>query len=392
MRLISYYLCFILLVINVSCSYSEGSLTDGIITVDMTEINTEKDGSLFFDSIYNPKVIPIGFNDNTIISQIENLKMVDDRIYFIDKNTKSVHCCNKSGDLQLTIKRLGRGPGEYSHLTDYCIHNNNIYILDRITQNIIVCCSSTGEYKNTIHLQESRNFSKIIVNQGSIFLSSQLSTRSQYAIYEFDFKGNLKNKALKFDPHYIQRLDEYELNSTLREIDGVVHYSLLMNNNIYEFNPDGIHVKYKFDFGNRDIETYINNSNSRNNFEYFEDGLNANDIVSLTGHMAESSDYLVSYFTKGSRMFILLYDKVNNTAKVYPNMMNGLYFLMGANSPIHYLGDSTFATVLDPFNFCPLPEVEELNGHSKNLCEVYHQIKEISPNVGDNAMIMLFNL
>ena len=65
---------------------------DGLISGKRNDIN-------FTDLFTGFKIIPLEFSDNSIFSKIDELKIINDTIFILDKtSTKSIYLFSKSGE------------------------------------------------------------------------------------------------------------------------------------------------------------------------------------------------------------------------------------------------------------------------------------------------------
>lgn len=388
----SFYIASLVLI---SCVDNNDALQEGII-IDMDNAVQEKSLASFFDSIQDLQIVPLAYNSNLNISTVSHLKMYDKTYYFIDARTKAINCCNSSGDLVFSIKRHGRGPGEYMEITSYCIVDQELYVLDRVNQKILIYSSEDGTYRNSINVTEKNDYSNLLINDQSILMNARLLDYpiygNSYALHKFDMSGNYQCEYLEMARSYVKRVDDYRYLSDLYAVSDTVHFSLPMRNTVYEFYNDKVSIKYRFDFGNNDIERFITRRNCNNSPEEFEEDLKEQRIAYMMAGIAESPSYLVSYFNKGDGIYLMVLDKKSRDVKVFPKKMQGIYYLMGADSKIYYLGDDVFATIIDPLNFCPLPEIDVLDGASDNVKDVYSKIRKINPGTEDNPMLLTFKI
>ena len=165
-----------------------------------------------------------------------------------------------------------------------------------------------------------------------------------------------------------------------------------MQNSIYGMRGDSIYVKYRFDFADKDIDTFINQMDGVASNEEFDKMCQEHMIISLQGNAVESDTHIIAPVRKGKEAMYLIFDKVNCFCKLYQRTMNGCYYLMGGGSRIYSLGNNRFATVLFPHNFYPFPKPDIFENSSYNLKIVYNQLSKMNIKEDDNPLIMTFTL
>ena len=87
-----------------------------------------------------------GTVDETLLSQVSDIKFSSDRIFVLSADVLCIF--DLDGRYISTIQRKGRGPGEYQHLSDFDIVEDQslIYALDNQAQQVIIY-DFDGKYK-----------------------------------------------------------------------------------------------------------------------------------------------------------------------------------------------------------------------------------------------------
>ncbi len=71
--------------------------------------------------------IPLQISKSSLIGWIKKIKTTEKYIYVC--TTNEILCFDKTGKYQLKISKAGSGPGEYSHLNDFDVTNDDSYII-----------------------------------------------------------------------------------------------------------------------------------------------------------------------------------------------------------------------------------------------------------------------
>jgi len=90
--------------------------------------NTSKEISI--NDLFNEfEYISLETSENSIFAAIDKLIIYDDKYYILDRNTKKIFVFRQDGSFVQTIGSIGSGPGEYTHLADFVIDEENKRII-----------------------------------------------------------------------------------------------------------------------------------------------------------------------------------------------------------------------------------------------------------------------
>ena len=167
------------------------------------------------------------------------------------------------------------------------------------------------------------------------------------------------------------------------------------HNTLYAIEADSVWAQYRFDFGDKNIDQFIEESPSGDD-EIYSRVLASRGITSLSAGVIDTESDLIMQIGRGEKLMMLMIDKRDGSYRLYPRFMGGLYFLMGADSQLYHLGSEKFATVVSPHMFllAPFPtrELMEKEGASANLMSVYKQLATMDIKEDDNPLLMVFSL
>ena len=88
----------------------------------------------------------IHLSDSLLLGNISKLLCYNGNIYLLDKSSKSILCYNGKGELQFRICTVGRGPGEYTGISNFYLsgRKNRLYIIAP-EKKLLEYSASTGE-------------------------------------------------------------------------------------------------------------------------------------------------------------------------------------------------------------------------------------------------------
>ena len=385
----------------VSCGRGNASLATypkQTITYDLPDPEESK-WTQFFDSIHAPKIVPLMLDEGEVVSQIEALQMAGGRLYFKDKQLHAVFCCDESGKKIFAIKRRGRGHGEYYDLTDFCVKGDTLYVLDRLKCQILCYSASSGEYLNSITINDRADYYALRVAEERVWLLRQVSNDTERKIatplVAVDFEGNILSECLPQGEKYVESLSSYYMGGELCYAGERIIARLPQHNTLYAIEADSAWAQYRFDFGDKNIDQFIEESPSGDD-EIYSRVLASRGITSLSAGVIDTESDLIMQIIRGEKLMMLMIDKRDGSYRLYSRFMGGLYFLMGADSQLYHLGGEKFATVVSPHMFllAPFPtrELMEKEGASANLMSVYEQLATMDIKEDDNPLLMVFSL
>ena len=75
-------------------------------------------------------------NDSVSIGLVKAFKTTGERFYILNETSSAIYVFGNDGELKSTINRYGNAGNEYSDITDFCVSDSDIYILDQNKQKI----------------------------------------------------------------------------------------------------------------------------------------------------------------------------------------------------------------------------------------------------------------
>ena len=129
---------FITLLLSCVTKNEEVEPNNNPIYVDHSKEIRTKNMSDYFDKC---ELIPLETNDLSAISRIKRIIFHEEMIFILDRQQNKVLKFNANGKfINVLSGSRGRGPGEFSLITDFSIDkkNNDVYIYSNTPRKIIV--------------------------------------------------------------------------------------------------------------------------------------------------------------------------------------------------------------------------------------------------------------
>ncbi|WP_147679227.1 6-bladed beta-propeller [Algibacter pacificus] len=251
---------------------------------------------------------------NNYMGQIKKILIANDTIFIKDKNSKSIFIYTMEGKLIKKINDEGRGPNEYSSITDFTIdwtHNKLKIYDDRMRKQI-----SYNYEGNFLSINKVKNYARNISYVGG----------EKFAFYN-NYNGLVgdDNHNLRISDQSEKNIDRYfpyDKKLTSKTVRGKWDYFWTSNevdvnmvkyydNNIYRLEGSTIYPKYHFDFGQFNLpqDIILNSLNSGSNY-----------VHSLSNLFESKNTLTVNYLFKNSN--ILLFYNKNTSNMVFPRSRN----------------------------------------------------------------------
>lgn len=339
---------FLFIGLFLSCTSKLKNVTEeNKLTVDL---NKPESNLSFFDVFDSVKIIPLEFNNESIIAEIEKIDLYNRRYYVLDKKTKTLFLFNEQGKYLNKIKRHGNGPGEYANLSDFTVN--------RFTGNIELLSSYGGLYIYDNDL----NFIK------QIPLSADLFPVHKFAIIDKNtrvfFNYFRKNRIQIHSENENRVLNEfYEMpifinkksvlggKMQLEKEGGTTYFTQPYRYELFEVKADSLKIKFIWDFKdhNYSIQSLSDNWSINEYQSFFWDKMiNEKKIFFFTANI-ENSEYCICQFPFETKenLTTIVYDKKSAKSKIINSFNEGVKFpyypVFKTDSLILISGDSKLA-------------------------------------------------
>ena len=310
-------------------------------------------GWSYHDFFKLKKSVPL--SDSVFIRSIDKLIFHADKILILDKPLKSVLRFSETGDFEMSIHSIGKGPEEYVDLSDFLVEpeTNDILILGGDNSNEILRFSWEGDFKKRHKLAFSSNAFEFTERGFVFFCGNRLNTIAVTQDHKF-YNVLFCNKKLKIIhkqlpiPSFwngLQYLLEGKSPFCKYGEDIYCQMSLPHKTSIYKLQDSILTRHYYFDFG-KDLNRVL--TSSSNPVEINNEVLDQK-IPSRLNNYFENDKLIYFVVMSGKKELcqILYYKKEE---KVHSRCFKFGDTLMRKFRPVQYHGQGEFIVhVLDPF-------------------------------------------
>jgi hypothetical protein len=329
----------ILIIISICAFISCGNRQDNVhetkslYTVDVDKL--KHSDTVYTSSFFkNVRTIILEDHDDALIGDIHGIQVFDNYILIYDFFiAKKLFVFDKNGKFLRQIGRVGRGPGEYIQVLDFCIdpERREIYLLDSGARKALKYNLDTGEYINSTDLPK---------NDVSPYLIAYAYDRLYLKIkYYGQKKGNdnlLMNLDLKTGK-YADYISSKKWNigwkgsvyssSFFLSRQPPLKYAELFMNTVFAIEKDSIYPYFT-----------INTKEWTKKITYEEYEKGVTQAYHIRNYF-EYGDYIHLKYDYRLDQYTVVYNKKTNEAKIYNFAQNDLLFVKGHSIPEYYYVD-----------------------------------------------------
>ncbi|HHU41699.1 MAG TPA: 6-bladed beta-propeller [Fermentimonas caenicola] len=316
-----------------SCTPKEQNDKTLTLTVELKD-----KGVSFYNLFEKIELIPLELNENSFIKQITNMHLINDTLYVLDREVRSLTMFDGSSGKHLnTIMKVGQGPGEYTHVYDAIIDSVQQEIKLLSPFNFINTYDLSGRFikKDNLPFPENsasahfRNFddstylfwinSTPDLNIGNMVL---ISKKTHQIINSF-----WRNKGLE-DSFVVSPFWTYN-NKT--------YFSISITNNVYQITSEGYDIAYKWDFDKYDIDKFREKEvvpvelkhRSERMMELIQQMMNSDKLYRFNSRHENNSYYYAQIVFKNEKSLAphIFYNKASGESHYFFKTTEGLSFI-----------------------------------------------------------------
>jgi len=328
--------------------------------------NTRAFASIPQDSLFEARydVVPLETNVESLISQIGRISIYGNNFYVLDRSSGSVLIFDEQGKFLKKISHIGRGPGEYTSLTDFGIDtkNNNIVLYCDRPKKIIVYALEEDKWQGEMSVDQL--FESISVDPQTGFLTG-INRMPVYkdCFFRYDFHKKAKGKSFvpitanKTEKMFLNYRSEFPFWIKSRHDYCVVPYV----STIHKMGRDSLEKPFHLRFGTPfpDIE-----GEGKTSGEWVRTAIGDN-LGFWYANFREYETYLTFTFGRGTKVF---YPKDGDRYTVFDFLENKDYHYPHS---YHFAHDHYDGNEDNRYIF-----VEQ----SPNLVRFYSELKNNSPS------------
>jgi hypothetical protein len=145
------------------------------------------------------------FNDTTFFTGTEMMLFADNNSLYIADDINKIYRLGLHLNLIASMGRKGKGPGEFTGISDIGFANDSLYVYDREQAKIVVY-DGNNRFAREIGISDNSGYNIVVDNQGHIFLSTP---DRNHLITEFDAHGHKirsfgQNTVAKNSHHFLR--------------------------------------------------------------------------------------------------------------------------------------------------------------------------------------------
>lgn len=285
-----------------------------------------------------------------LFGSIDAVKIRNDNIYLLDRRSKSVVVFDLSGRFLAKIAHVGKGPTEYSQITDFDVDaKGNQYFVDG-RMDVLHAFDPSNEHRFQKDLPFEVDVIKCLPRDRLLLGLSNWNEepfKSRFIIT--DNQLNILDSCLSFDQNYDDAfwISSYQFSN----YEDQIFYNKPIDNTVYVFSSEGELTKsFEFDFGSKNVPEE-DKLDVEKNFQKFD-----------------SYRCLVEFTVVGEKYAVgLLFDKRKNKMYVLDRFSNTLY-LSHEKFPYRFIDmdGNTIITAISPGDYAdvfdfPKEVMESLN-------------------------------
>ncbi|XOV92110.1 MAG: 6-bladed beta-propeller [Bacteroidota bacterium] len=341
--------------------------------------------------------LPLGSDSINLIGSVNRLIFRNDKIYVLDQSgSKKFFCFDKQGNVQFVGGNVGDGPGEYAHLEDFLVTNDEIIVNDNGSQSWLYY-DVNGEFQSEknvgLWIEEFIPFgeNEILIYTPSDYIKNEAHANlppNILKVVDSDFVVKAG-----FLP-YLEVIDDAAVPGVLGYFDNRYSFSRSVLGEIYSLDPDyQFKKRYQIDFGPYnwpfDAET-IQKDQSKTEEVFLKGG-----VMTLTHRLLENEQFFTfqSYKLDAAKegsyeeedKWWCIYDKSKDVCYAFHEVINDIDG-----------GSFSFPRAKDGENFVSAIDAEFLilaNGETNDL-EKKETLDQLKGNLvdGSNPVLMFFRL
>ncbi|WP_295957860.1 6-bladed beta-propeller [uncultured Alistipes sp.] len=236
------------------CAHETTSANYATIAVDLQHVDkceTDDYTEVFTEPRYT---LLRSLDKNDMIGTADKVVVTDDLIYVADFRNNKVVSYSKRGIPQKVLCRIGRGPGEYLLLCDFCVdEDGNLYVNDARLNKVIKYDAGFNFMNDWEIRYDIESFEMLDNNKFLAVLSAW--NEGKYENIELALLNGemeVETPVIMYD-EFVDRNVEIA-HAVLCKTDRGIFYHRTIDDNVYLLDNDGnITEKYHFSFGEQSV-------------------------------------------------------------------------------------------------------------------------------------------
>ena len=212
----------------------------------------------YLDSVYYVK---LEFTDESIIGQIDKVLIFENKIYVLDRQTASIFIFDMSGNYLSKICRIGQGPGDYITLNYFDIDTDKRHIIVTDLKSYwTIRYDLNGKYLSRKKMPVNMlGIAPLPDNKYVFFSNFRNNTRFIEPEYNIVYLDSLMQIEKVYFPYNSENFYKPTLQfaslpaGPFKTFENELQFVYLLKNEVYSVTPEGLALKYKFDFNGKNF-------------------------------------------------------------------------------------------------------------------------------------------
>lgn len=318
-------------VVSVSCTPKENH--DNVLDINIE--NYSASGAAYSEF----SLIPLETRDDCLLSNdISKVAMTDKYLYVLSASNPTVFIFDSEGKYVSRLSK-GNGPHEILTITDFCIYNNHLYVLD--FYRAIKEFDEKGQFIRQMKMLDGVAFALDFLPEGTLMtFDSNMNKKSDYHIQVHREDSSSCNFLPKD-----KRLQAVFLINRFLVQQKYVTWPL--SNIIYKSNVDSVNPYIRINFPSRNMwndnkvytQEELSNYSDEKQVRWIKDFMEIDEGSYFFG-FKKDKDYFVKYFNGKVELYEkLLADFPTIKTGAVGESANSLIYTVGADEIANYYGD-----------------------------------------------------
>lgn len=241
----------------------------GETETDKISINIEKKESVsIMEHFQSIDLIPLETSDSVLIGRLTKIVQNNKKYYVLDKKQRAIFIFDLDGKFIYKIDKKGKGPGEYTEITDFEInpYSGNIELLS--PWGIIYVYDKRGKFIRNYKVPDVlkvMHFFKIISENRVLLYCMTEEDR----LFLFDREKNeIISLSYNVPDHVLTK--SFTTYFPMYSLNNEIYLRENFSNSIYKIQGDEIIKEFSWDFGSLNIELDKIKSNKRSIDKYLK--------------------------------------------------------------------------------------------------------------------------
>lgn len=303
------------------------------------KVELKDKGVSFYDLFDKIELIPLELNENSHIKQIKNMHLINDTLYVLDREVRSLIIFDGSTGKHInTIMKVGQGPGEYTHVYDAIIDSDQQEIKLLSPFNFINTYDLSGSFIKKDNLpfpdnSASAHFRNFDDSTYLIWLNSTPDLNIGNIVIVSKETNQIINSFWRG-----RGLEDSFVVSPFWTYDDKTYFSTSITNNVYQVTSEGYDLAYKWDFGKYDIDEFrkkevaapIDLKNSSDKLmELIQQMMSSDNLYRYNSRHENDSYYYAQIVFKNEKSLSphIFYNKVTGDSQYFFKTTEGLSFI-----------------------------------------------------------------